>query len=146
MTTIKRYLDELAVQRWDDHRYYHHSRINQSLHLVSALSFLCAYGLLFARFGAPDAVSRQTVVNQIAPHYPSDERVLNQELCRLLVYLNAADVAKTTLGLMEKSASQEEQMHYAYCLRALGRLEEAGRSRAGIHYRSLPRALARSNI
>ena len=47
MATMKQYLDELAVQRWDDHRYYHHSRINQSLHLFSALSFLCAYGLLF---------------------------------------------------------------------------------------------------
>ena len=39
-------LEELAVQRWDDHRFYHHSRINQSLHLVSALSFVVAYGLL----------------------------------------------------------------------------------------------------
>jgi len=37
---------ELSKQRWDDHRYYHHSRINQSLHLVSALSFLVAYVLL----------------------------------------------------------------------------------------------------
>jgi hypothetical protein len=37
----------LRVQRWDDHRYYHHSRINQSLHLLSALSFITAYGLLF---------------------------------------------------------------------------------------------------
>lgn len=37
----------LQTQRWDDHRYYHHSRINQTLHLISALSFLCAYGLLF---------------------------------------------------------------------------------------------------
>ena len=37
----------LATQRWDDHRFYHHSRINQSLHLVSALAFLGAYGLLF---------------------------------------------------------------------------------------------------
>src|ERR1700684_3424588 len=37
----------LKVQRWDDHRYYHHSRINQSLHLLSALSFITAYGLLF---------------------------------------------------------------------------------------------------
>jgi hypothetical protein len=37
----------LAAQRWDDHRYYHHSRINQSLHLVSAISFLVAYALLF---------------------------------------------------------------------------------------------------
>ncbi|MFN0160462.1 MAG: hypothetical protein ACKVQQ_04480 [Burkholderiales bacterium] len=42
-----RFRAELAVQRWDDHRYYHHSRINQSLHLVSALSFLTAYLVLF---------------------------------------------------------------------------------------------------
>ena len=38
---------ELKKQRWDDHRYYHHSRINQSLHLVSALSFLTAYVAIF---------------------------------------------------------------------------------------------------
>ena len=44
---MNRYAETLRVQRWDDHRYYHHSRINQSLHLVSALSFLAAYGLLF---------------------------------------------------------------------------------------------------
>jgi len=37
----------LEIQRWDDHRYYHHNRINQSLHLVSAISFLCSYVLLF---------------------------------------------------------------------------------------------------
>jgi len=37
----------LQTQRWDDHRYYHHSRINQSLHLVSALSFLGAYVTLW---------------------------------------------------------------------------------------------------
>ena len=41
------FLETLATQRWDDHRYYHHSRINQSLHLVSAISFVVAYGLLF---------------------------------------------------------------------------------------------------
>ena len=41
------FLKTLHVQRWDDHRYYHHSRINQSLHLVSAISFVIAYGLLF---------------------------------------------------------------------------------------------------
>src|SRR5213083_1736240 len=42
------FLEELREQRWDDHRYYHHSRINQSLHLVSAISFLCAYALVFS--------------------------------------------------------------------------------------------------
>jgi hypothetical protein len=44
---MRKVLRELAIQRWDDHRYYHHSRINQSLHFVSATSFLCAYALLF---------------------------------------------------------------------------------------------------
>jgi hypothetical protein len=44
---MKGMLRELQVQRWDDHRYYHHSRINQSLHFVSASSFLCAYVLVF---------------------------------------------------------------------------------------------------
>src|SRR5262245_21002206 len=39
--------EALAEQTWDDHRFYHHNRINQSLHLVSALCFICAYGLLF---------------------------------------------------------------------------------------------------
>jgi len=38
--------DALAEQRWDDHRYYHHNRINQSLHLVSALSFIASYALI----------------------------------------------------------------------------------------------------
>ena len=44
---MKEMLRELQTQRWDDHRYYHHSRINQSLHFVSASSFLCAYVLVF---------------------------------------------------------------------------------------------------
>lgn len=38
---------ELQKQRWDDHRYYHHSRINQTLHLLSALSFLSMYAMIF---------------------------------------------------------------------------------------------------
>ncbi len=41
------FMKALRTQRWDDHRYYHHSRINQSLHFLSALSFLYAYAVLF---------------------------------------------------------------------------------------------------
>jgi hypothetical protein len=44
---VSEFFKQLAIQRWDDHRYYHHSRINQSLHLVSAISFLVSYALLF---------------------------------------------------------------------------------------------------
>ena len=40
-------METLRVQRWDDHRYYHHSRINQTLHLISAITFLCSYALLW---------------------------------------------------------------------------------------------------
>jgi hypothetical protein len=47
----------LAEQRWDDHRYYHHSRVNQSLHLLSAISFLCAYVLLFVEPAAATLVA-----------------------------------------------------------------------------------------
>jgi len=41
------FLETLRLQRWDDHRYYHHSRINQSLHFVSAISFLFSYVMIF---------------------------------------------------------------------------------------------------
>jgi len=41
------FLETLKIQRWDDHRYYHHSRINQSLHFVSAISFLFSYVMIF---------------------------------------------------------------------------------------------------
>lgn len=40
-------MQELKKQRWDDHRFYHHNRINQSLHLFSACCFLATYALLF---------------------------------------------------------------------------------------------------
>src|SRR6185436_4165583 len=44
---IKNFMQELRTQRWDDHRYYHYSLINQSLHFVSAASFLFAYVMMF---------------------------------------------------------------------------------------------------
>ena len=40
MTT---FFEALRIQRFDDHRYYHHSRINQTLHFISAISFVVAY-------------------------------------------------------------------------------------------------------
>ena len=46
-TLLTNFLDALRTQRWDDHRYYHHSRINQSLHFISAISFLVAYAMMF---------------------------------------------------------------------------------------------------
>jgi len=47
VSTFKDLYQTLQIQRWDDHRFYHHSRINQSLHLLSAICFVISYGLLF---------------------------------------------------------------------------------------------------
>ena len=44
---MSRFTDVLRTQRWDDYRYYHQSRINQTLHLISAVIFLVCYALLF---------------------------------------------------------------------------------------------------
>ena len=44
---MQKFLQTLQTQRWDDHRYYHHNRINQTLHLISAVSFVVAYAWLF---------------------------------------------------------------------------------------------------
>jgi hypothetical protein len=44
---VNEFFKTLEVQRWDDHRYYHHSRINQTLHFISAMSFVLAYALLW---------------------------------------------------------------------------------------------------
>ncbi len=44
---MNEFFAKVRTLRWDDHRYYHQSRINQTLHLISAISFLIAYVLLF---------------------------------------------------------------------------------------------------
>ncbi|MDT8383307.1 MAG: Mpo1-like protein [Gammaproteobacteria bacterium] len=41
------FFEELQQQRWDDHRFYHHNRVNQTLHLLSAFCFLTSYILIF---------------------------------------------------------------------------------------------------
>lgn len=41
------FFEEIDVLRRDDHRLYHQSRINQTLHLISACMFLVAYVLVW---------------------------------------------------------------------------------------------------
>jgi len=43
---VSTFFEALRTQRFDDHRYYHHSRINQTLHFISAISFVVAYAYL----------------------------------------------------------------------------------------------------
>jgi hypothetical protein len=74
--------EELRTQRWDDHRYYHHSRINQSLHLVSASTFLAAYALLFVNPALSGLLAwLVAMTTRQAGHFffePKDYDVVNQ--------------------------------------------------------------------
>ena len=67
---VNAFLTALHHQRWDDHRYYHHSRINQSLHLLSAMGFLVAYALLFTDPAAAALVAwLWSMVSRQAGHF-----------------------------------------------------------------------------
>lgn len=44
---MREFWKKIEQLQHDDHRYYHQCRINQTLHLISAFSFLAAYVLLF---------------------------------------------------------------------------------------------------
>jgi hypothetical protein len=76
------FLQALEIQRWDDHRYYHHSRINQSLHLVSAICFLVTYVMVFTdpAYAAYVAWLGAMVSRQVGHFFfePKDYDVVNQ--------------------------------------------------------------------
>jgi hypothetical protein len=79
---MQNFLRALKIQRWDDHRYYHHSRINQSLHLLSAVSFLAAYVAIFKNPAASALIAwLVAMVSRQAGHFffePKDYDVVNQ--------------------------------------------------------------------
>src|SRR5262249_31856173 len=77
------------------------------------------YASAFHRMGRPDETARQRLIARLDPHYPVRHRLLNAELCQLLVYLEAPGVAAKTLKLLELAPTQEEQMEYVKSLRML---------------------------
>ncbi len=132
---MKDFLAALATQRWDDHRYYHHSRINQSLHFVSAASFLTAYALLFtdpvlaALIGWLVAMTTRQVghfffepkgydhVNQ-ATHEHKEEIKVGYNLRRKIVLLSIWALSPLVLladpalfGLFEPAATTDAFIH-----------------------------------
>ena len=58
---MNNFFDKVRILQWDNHRYYHQSRINQTIHLISAMSFLAAYLLLFVDPAAAGWVFWETV-------------------------------------------------------------------------------------
>jgi hypothetical protein len=133
---MHRFLEELRKQRWDDHRYYHHSRINQTLHLVSALSFLTAYVTIFTNTVAAvligwlvAMVTRQVghfffepkdydTVNQATHEHKEDIKVgynLRRKVVLLSLWALAPAVlwvSPTLFGIFPKAAGRAEFVHH----------------------------------
>jgi hypothetical protein len=66
---VATFLEEIRTQRRDDHRYYHHSRINQTLHLISGLAFIGMYPLLFTKPTAAALLGWGAMVVRQAGHF-----------------------------------------------------------------------------
>ena len=65
------------------------------------LGLLRAYSLSFTRLGRPDDASRERVIASLNSLFPNPSPAVNQELLQLLVYLNAPDVARRAVQLIE---------------------------------------------
>lgn len=129
------FFEQLSSQRWDDHRFYHQSRINQSLHLISALCFVVSYGLLFVNpawaallaWGV-SMTTRQAghfffeprgfdQVNQVTDAYKEEVKV-GYNIQRKIVLLSAwamlpvlLGLSPSVFGLIEPATTTAEYLH-----------------------------------
>jgi putative heme-binding domain-containing protein len=83
------------------------------------LDLLRVYAILFNRMALPTPDQQRKLMDLMSPRFPTNNRLLNGDLCQLLVYLQAEDVAAKALKLMADAPTQEEQMEYAKSLRML---------------------------
>ncbi len=80
------------------------------------VDLLRAYGLAIIRLGGLNNEARKVINTHLVDKYPAKNRRVNQELCRLLIATNGKDVIGNTLDLLEKSETQQDQIHYVYAL------------------------------
>src|SRR5262249_16384263 len=83
------------------------------------LDLLRLYHVLFNRTPKPGEAYRPKLLSRLDPQFRSPNRLVNAELCQLLVYLESPTVAAKTVKLMADAPTQEEQMEYARALRVL---------------------------
>ena len=94
-----------------------HGQKNQSSRMLKSLAsikyealsqsqqvdLLRAYELIFYRMGMPDRTLRSQILAQIDGQYPAQTDILNRQLSKLLIRLEAPEVAKRTLALFEEA-------------------------------------------
>jgi putative heme-binding domain-containing protein len=73
-----------------------------SLSTGEKLGYLRALSLIFMRMGEPTEVERSHITDALQQQLPSDDKRINTELIRLLVYLKDGRVIEKALALMQK--------------------------------------------
>ncbi|MEX0939579.1 MAG: c-type cytochrome [Pirellulales bacterium] len=83
------------------------------------LEALRAYQLAFIRMGGKTSADVTSVVEKLNPLYPGESLLVNRELCRMLVYLEAPAVIERSLQMLQDARTQQDQMFYVFVLRNL---------------------------
>ena len=65
------------------------------------LALLRTYGVAMSRGGRPDETLVKAVGSHLDPHFPAEDDNLNEELCRVLSYLQHPSVVDKTVALMK---------------------------------------------
>jgi putative heme-binding domain-containing protein len=93
----------------------------QALADQDRLDLLRAYELAACRSFPPDPATRERIVQQLDLRFPTHNDRLDRELAEVLTALEAPEVIPRTLTLLEDARTQEQQIHFAMCLRDLPR-------------------------
>ncbi len=88
-----------------------------SLTTATKLELLRAYELVWLRLNPPTEQQRASTLRQIDAHFPSRDGLLNRELAIVLCYLDAPQVVSRCVEQLTTASAQEDQIHYAFCLR-----------------------------
>lgn len=78
------------------------------LSIAQQAELLRVYQLTFIRMGEPSDEIKASVAEKLDVLYPAPSSALNYELCTLLIYLEAPNVAAKTLALMSQSSDQSK--------------------------------------
>ena len=79
--------------------------------------YLRALGLTAMRLGKPSAEQAQTMIDNVAPSFPSGNDSVDRELALMLVYLKHGPATAKIIAKLKNAPSQESQIHYAMTLR-----------------------------
>jgi putative heme-binding domain-containing protein len=79
----------------------------ESLDPAQKLALVRLYGVGICRLGRPEVAAAAALASTFEARYPSGDRHLDRELCRLLVALGSAPVVEKSLRLMSTATADE---------------------------------------